>query len=141
MSWQMSTGKPGWLICVTICRLHPRCSSCCCVTQAANFESRIPVTFIDLTHQDILMMPWLPTDACSGRNDEAGLTGRTDMLSKIATAVQSAEEKTRFFRKFNHWIFAFQRYAPAAIAVEQWSQVGTLNRLETISDLAESPRW
>ena len=107
-----------------------------CDTQAANLESRIPFTFIDLTHQDILM-PWLPTDACSGRNDEADLTGRTDMLSKIATAVQRAEGKTRFFRKFNHWIFAFQRYAPAAIAAEQWSQVATLNHLDTISHLAE----
>ena len=107
-----------------------------CDTQAANLESRTPFTFIDLTHQDILM-PWLPTDACSGRNDEADLTGRTDMLSKIATAVQRAEGKTRFFRKFNHWILAFQRYAPAAIAAEQWSQVATLNHLDTISHLAE----
>ena len=105
-------------------------------TTAAKLEGRVAFTFLDLTHQDILM-PWLPTDACTGQKDEADLTGRSDVISKIATAVQKAEGKTRFFRKFNHWMLAFQRYAPAAMAAEPWSAVATLNHFDTINHLVE----
>ena len=58
-------------------------------------------------------------------------------MLKIATAVLKAEGKTRFFRKFDHWMFAFQRYAPAAIAAEQWSAVAILNPIDTVCHLAE----
>ena len=77
-------------------------------------------------------------DACSGKvSEQSELTARSDVMAKIAMAVQKAEGKTRFFRKFTHWLLAFHRYAPAAIAAEQWPQVAIANRVDTISRLAE----
>ena len=64
-------------------------------TQAAKLEMRVALTFIDLSHQDVLM-PWLIAEACSGKNSmEVDISQRGGLMSKIVCAVQRPEVKTR----------------------------------------------
>ena len=109
---------------------------------AARLANRQAFTYFLLT-DDAFQPPWLPAEAIGGIMHfiKEDLILATDNQKKDAltmfNGLNKAFEKTRFFRKREHWMLAWTRILPALLASRQWTLVAWMVHLDHICKLYE----
>ena len=107
----------------------------------AKRNGKTPYTFVELTSRDILP-EWIHPEAVGGKlpvpceNEDLA----TGTLAQVATALKAATTAPRFFRTYQQWLGAWNRYGVAAISTKHMCIVSVLGHAQTIARISEERR-